>query len=162
ATVEQFCGQVALQPGDAPHHRGVIDPEILGGAGHRAAPGDRQHIAEVVPVNIEIPFRHFCTIVARFYGVDYGEMQEQREARSIWEDVMRTIGHFIGGKHVEGKSGRFADIYLPMTGEVQAKVALASKAELRAAVENAKAAQPAWAATNPQRRVRVLMKFLEL
>ncbi len=41
-------------------------------------------------------------------------------------------------------------------------MALASKAELRAAVENAKAAQPAWAATNPQRRARVLMKFLEL
>jgi malonate-semialdehyde dehydrogenase (acetylating)/methylmalonate-semialdehyde dehydrogenase len=75
---------------------------------------------------------------------------------------MRTIGHFIGGKNVEGKSGRFADVYQPMTGEVQAKVALASKAELRAAVENAKAAQPEWAATNPQRRVRVLMKFLEL
>ena len=49
-----------------------------------------------------------------------------------------------------------------MTGDVQAKVALASKAELRAAVENAKAAQPEWGATNPQRRVRVLMKFLEL
>ena len=39
---------------------------------------------------------------------------------------------------------------------------LASAAEVRAAVENAKAAQPAWAATNPQRRARVLMKFLEL
>ena len=49
-----------------------------------------------------------------------------------------------------------------MTGEVQAKVALASKAEVRAAVENAKAAQLAWAATNPQRRARVMMKFLEL
>src|SRR5690606_8187105 len=35
-------------------------------------------------------------------------------------------------------------------------------AELDAAVANAKAAQPAWAATNPQRRVRVLMKILEL
>ena len=39
---------------------------------------------------------------------------------------------------------------------------LASRAEMRAAVENAKAAQPAWAATNPQRRARVLMKFLQL
>src|SRR6202012_2424557 len=45
---------------------------------------------------------------------------------------------------------------------VQGKVALASKAEVRAAVENANAAQPAWAATNPQRRARVMMKFLEL
>jgi malonate-semialdehyde dehydrogenase (acetylating)/methylmalonate-semialdehyde dehydrogenase len=75
---------------------------------------------------------------------------------------MREIGHFIGGKHVPGKSGRTADVFQPMTGEVIAKVALASKDELRQAVENAKAAQIAWAATNPQRRARVMMKFLEL
>jgi malonate-semialdehyde dehydrogenase (acetylating)/methylmalonate-semialdehyde dehydrogenase len=75
---------------------------------------------------------------------------------------MREVGHFIGGKQVPGKSGRTADVFQPMTGEVIAKVALASKDELRQAVENAKAAQPAWAATNPQRRARVLMKFLEL
>src|SRR5690606_10985898 len=35
-------------------------------------------------------------------------------------------------------------------------------AEVRKAVENAKAAQPKWAATNPQRRVRVLIRFLDL
>ncbi len=75
---------------------------------------------------------------------------------------MREIGHFIGGKHVRGTSGQKADVYEPMTGDVIASVDLASKAELRAAVENAKAAQPAWAATNPQRRARVMMKFLEL
>src|ERR1700750_1215452 len=75
---------------------------------------------------------------------------------------MRSIGHFIGGREVKGTSGSTADVFEPMTGEVQAKVALASKAEVRAAVENAKAAQPAWAATNPQRRARVLMKFLDL
>ncbi|OYX87523.1 MAG: methylmalonate-semialdehyde dehydrogenase (CoA acylating), partial [Xanthobacter sp. 35-67-6] len=75
---------------------------------------------------------------------------------------MREIGHFIGGKHVPGTSGRHSDIWQPMTGEVVGRVALASRAEMRAAVENAKAAQPAWAATNPQRRARVLMKFLEL
>ncbi|QFU15250.1 CoA-acylating methylmalonate-semialdehyde dehydrogenase [Microvirga thermotolerans] len=75
---------------------------------------------------------------------------------------MREIGHFIGGKHVPGRSGRTADVFQPMTGDVIAKVALASKEELRQAVENAKAAQPAWAATNPQRRARVLMRFLEL
>jgi malonate-semialdehyde dehydrogenase (acetylating)/methylmalonate-semialdehyde dehydrogenase len=75
---------------------------------------------------------------------------------------MRKIGHFIGGKHVEGTSGRTAPVWQPMTGEQIAEVALASKAELRAAVENAMAAQPAWAATNPQRRMRVLMKFIDL
>jgi len=72
------------------------------------------------------------------------------------------LTHFIGGKHVKGTSGRFADAYWPMTGEVASRVPLASTKEVRAAVENAMAAQPAWAATNPQRRARVLMKFLEL
>src|SRR5260370_5055344 len=75
---------------------------------------------------------------------------------------MRSIGHFIGGKEVKGTSGRTADVFEPMTGEVRARVALASKAEVRAAVENAKAAQLGWAATNPQRRGRVMMKFLDL
>ena len=50
---------------------------------------------------------------------------------------MRSIGHFIGGKEVKGTSGRTADVFEPMTGDVQGKVALASKAEMRAAVENA-------------------------
>ena len=49
-----------------------------------------------------------------------------------------------------------------MTEEVAARVPLSEREEIRAAVENAKAAQPAWAATNPQRRARVLMKFVEL
>ena len=75
---------------------------------------------------------------------------------------MQELTHFIGGKQVRGTSGRFADGFQPMTGEVISKVPLASTAEVRTAVENAKAAQPAWAATNPQRRARVLMKFLEL
>ncbi|HYG87233.1 MAG TPA: aldehyde dehydrogenase family protein, partial [Azospirillum sp.] len=75
---------------------------------------------------------------------------------------MIELYHFICGKRVAGQSGRFADVYTPMTGEVAARVPLASKAEVRAAVENAKAAQPAWAATNPQRRARVMMKFLDL
>jgi malonate-semialdehyde dehydrogenase (acetylating)/methylmalonate-semialdehyde dehydrogenase len=75
---------------------------------------------------------------------------------------MRNIGHFIGGKHVPGASGRTAPVWQPMTGEQIGEVALASKAELRAAVENAAAAQIGWAATNPQRRARVLMKFLDL
>ena len=75
---------------------------------------------------------------------------------------MNTVGHFMGGEHVAGTSGREADILLPMTGEVQAKVSLATKAETDKAIELAAAAQPAWAATNPQKRARVMMKFVEL
>src|SRR5256885_12363245 len=75
---------------------------------------------------------------------------------------MRSIGHFMGGKEVRGTSGRTADVLEPMTGDVQAKLDLASKTEVRAAVKNARAAQAEWCATNPQRRARVLTKFLEL
>ncbi len=50
---------------------------------------------------------------------------------------MRQVGHFIGGKNVAGTSGRTADIYQPMDGSVIGKVALASAAELDAAVRNA-------------------------
>src|SRR6202142_3184222 len=75
---------------------------------------------------------------------------------------MREIGHFIGGKAVKGTSGRFGDIFDPNTGEVQAKVALAKHSEVEHAIANAQAAQPAWGATNPQRRARVLFRFLEL
>jgi malonate-semialdehyde dehydrogenase (acetylating) / methylmalonate-semialdehyde dehydrogenase len=70
--------------------------------------------------------------------------------------------HFIDGQRVPGTSGRFADVYDPSTGAVQARVALASTDEVRAAVDSAAAAQPAWAAAGPQRRARVLMRFLEL
>ena len=75
---------------------------------------------------------------------------------------MIDYGHFIGGKRVAGNSGRTSDVFQAMDGTVRGRAALASKAEVRAAVEDAKAAQPAWAAVNPQRRARVLMKFNEL
>src|SRR6202043_2738891 len=76
--------------------------------------------------------------------------------------AMRSIGHFIGGTEVAGTSGRTGDVYDPNTGEVQAKVAFADPAQVAHAIAVAQAAQPAWAATNPQRRARVLFKFLEL
>src|SRR5260370_20821066 len=75
---------------------------------------------------------------------------------------MRLIGHFIGGKQVAGTSGRKGDVYDPSTGEVQAKVDFADATEVERAITGAQAAQPAWGDTNPQRRARVLFKFIEL
>ena len=75
---------------------------------------------------------------------------------------MKEIGHWINGKIVKGMSGRFADVMNPATGEVQAKVALATKAELDAAAADAAKAQVKWGATNPQRRARVMMEFVRL
>jgi malonate-semialdehyde dehydrogenase (acetylating)/methylmalonate-semialdehyde dehydrogenase len=53
-------------------------------------------------------------------------------------------------------------VFDPNTGEVQARVAFAKRSEVEHAIAVAEAAQPAWGAVNPQRRARVLMKFLEL
>jgi malonate-semialdehyde dehydrogenase (acetylating)/methylmalonate-semialdehyde dehydrogenase len=76
--------------------------------------------------------------------------------------MARELMHFIGGRLVAGTSGRFDDVFDPNTGGVQARVPLASTAEVAAAIADAQAAQPRWAAMNPQRRARVLMKFLDL
>jgi len=75
---------------------------------------------------------------------------------------MQEIGHWINGRHVAGGSGRTADVMNPATGEVQAKVALATAAEMDAAIAAAAEAQVGWGATNPQRRARVMMKFAAL
>ena len=75
---------------------------------------------------------------------------------------MQELTHYIGGAHVKGTSGRFADVFNPATGEVQARVPLANAAEMDLAVQTAAAAQPKWAAVNPQRRARVMMKFVDL
>ena len=72
------------------------------------------------------------------------------------------IPHFIDGKRVAGQSTRTADVFNPSTGEVQAKVLMASSADIDAAVSSAVEAQKGWGATNPQRRARVMMKFIEL
>ena len=75
---------------------------------------------------------------------------------------MKELGHFIDGKLVKGSSGRFGDIFNPATGEVQAKVAFANRAEMRKAVEGSLKAFPEWSAVNPQRRARVMFNFKQL
>ena len=72
------------------------------------------------------------------------------------------IAHFIIGARVAGTSSRTSDIFNPATGAVTRKVALASVAEVGAAVAAAQAAFPAWADAPPLRRARVMFKFLEL
>lgn len=72
------------------------------------------------------------------------------------------LTHFINGKRVAGKSGRTAEVFNPAIGEVIGQVPLASAKEIGAAVAGAAAAAPAWAATNPQRRARVMMRFVAL
>ena len=75
---------------------------------------------------------------------------------------MKELTHFINGAQVKGTSGDFGDVYNPATGEVQAKLPLATPAEVSKAVEDAAEAQVAWGNTNPQKRARVMMKMVAL
>jgi malonate-semialdehyde dehydrogenase (acetylating)/methylmalonate-semialdehyde dehydrogenase len=74
---------------------------------------------------------------------------------------MRKIDHFIAGASF-ASGERQGDVFDPNNGGVQARVGLGSAADLARAMDAARAAQPAWAATNPQRRARVMFKFKEL
>ena len=76
--------------------------------------------------------------------------------------MVKELYHFIGGKQVNGTSGRFGDVFNPNTGEVQAQTPLASADEVRQAIGAAEQAFPEWAATNPQRRARVMFEFKRL
>ena len=75
---------------------------------------------------------------------------------------MRDINHFIDGASFTGASGRFGDVFNPNTGEVQARVQLATVAEMDTAVQAAQAAFEGWSTTNPQRRARVMFEFKRL
>jgi malonate-semialdehyde dehydrogenase (acetylating) / methylmalonate-semialdehyde dehydrogenase len=76
--------------------------------------------------------------------------------------MTEELGHFIAGKRVAGKSGRFGDVFNPAAGEVTARVAFADNSEIDAAVKAARDAFPAWAATPPLTRARVMFKYKEL
>jgi len=76
--------------------------------------------------------------------------------------MANDIGHYVDNRKVPGRSGRSGDVTNPATGEVTAKVAFASVEEVDAAVQVAKNAQFAWAATAPLRRQRVMFNLKSL
>jgi malonate-semialdehyde dehydrogenase (acetylating)/methylmalonate-semialdehyde dehydrogenase len=75
--------------------------------------------------------------------------------------MLRSIDHFIGGSSF-ASGERQGEVFDPNQGQVQAHVRLGTAADLARAMESARAAQPAWAATNPQRRARIMFRFKEL
>jgi malonate-semialdehyde dehydrogenase (acetylating)/methylmalonate-semialdehyde dehydrogenase len=78
------------------------------------------------------------------------------------EDSMTNLHHYVGGERIDGRSGRFADVFNPATGLVEKQVPLATAEEVGEAVAVAQAAWPAWAKTPPLRRARILDRFKSL
>lgn len=76
--------------------------------------------------------------------------------------MVHELSHYISGRRVGGTSGRYSDVFDPCRGKVQSRVPLASREEVQNAVAAAEKAQPEWGAMNPQRRGRILLKFVDL
>lgn len=66
-----------------------------------------------------------------------------------------VIGHWIDGQTVLG-SPRSQEVYNPATGVAEKRVLLAEKSTVEAAVASAEKAYPAWRATPPLKRARVM------
>jgi malonate-semialdehyde dehydrogenase (acetylating)/methylmalonate-semialdehyde dehydrogenase len=75
---------------------------------------------------------------------------------------LREVHHWVNGRTLTGSSGRFGDVFNPASGELQARVALATAAEVDSAVFAAAAAFPAWSVQPALRRARVLFRFREI
>ncbi|MGE0008954.1 MAG: CoA-acylating methylmalonate-semialdehyde dehydrogenase [Parvibaculaceae bacterium] len=76
--------------------------------------------------------------------------------------MVKSIPHYIGGRRVEGRSGRSSPVFNPATGEETGSLALASAGDVDEAVAAAGKAFPGWSATTPLRRARILNRFLRL
>jgi malonate-semialdehyde dehydrogenase (acetylating)/methylmalonate-semialdehyde dehydrogenase len=72
------------------------------------------------------------------------------------------IRHWIDGKPDERPAERLGDVFNPATGQVQARVALASPAVVDQAVASAKAAAASWKSTSLAKRTKILFAFREL
>ena len=78
------------------------------------------------------------------------------------QERITVYPHWIAGRAQPGASGRAGDVFNPSLGVVAARVSFASETEVDAAVQAARAAFPAWAATPALKRARVMFKFKEI
>jgi malonate-semialdehyde dehydrogenase (acetylating)/methylmalonate-semialdehyde dehydrogenase len=75
---------------------------------------------------------------------------------------MVTIPLWINGRAATSTSDRFGEVTNAATGQVIRRVPFANAADVDAAVTAATAAFPAWRATTPLRRARILARFRDL
>jgi len=75
---------------------------------------------------------------------------------------IKRVSHWIGGRLVEGQSGRSGPVWNPATGQQQARVDLASLEEVDASVSVAKEAFKSWRQVPLSRRAEIMFKFREL
>jgi malonate-semialdehyde dehydrogenase (acetylating)/methylmalonate-semialdehyde dehydrogenase len=105
---------------------------------------------------------------AKYHGVERQERSETdmtqvaEPTRGASEQGTARIHHWIGGRTVEGQSGRSGPVYNPATGAVAREVDFASVEEVDAAVAAARKAFPAWRATSLSKRTDILFRIRNL
>ena len=89
-------------------------------------------------------------------------MTEVATPPAAQEQDVRRITHWIGGRAVEGESGRSGPVFNPATGQQTGAVDFASVEEVDHAVRTAKEAYPAWRALSLSRRTELFFRIREL
>jgi len=88
-------------------------------------------------------------------------MQTAERVRDTESSELPTVGHLINGEKVPGE-GTTQPVYNPATGQVIRQVALAGRTTVEEAIAAAEAAYPAWRATPPAKRARIMYRFKAL
>jgi len=97
------------------------------------------------------------SIAEKFASMEYGPAPEDPREALVWlEAHSRRFGHFINGGWQPPAAGQFFETTDPSTGDVLARVAQGSAADVDAAVKAARAALPVWQSLSPHARARYL------
>jgi malonate-semialdehyde dehydrogenase (acetylating)/methylmalonate-semialdehyde dehydrogenase len=90
------------------------------------------------------------------------QLQERASATSTGAPASHAVPHWIGGRRVQGTSGRRGPVFNPATGEQAREVDFASIEEVDAAVAAARAAFPAWRSTSLSKRTEIMFRIRNL
>ena len=78
------------------------------------------------------------------------------------DQEVKRISHWIGGRVVEGQSGRSGPVYNPALGRQTGEVDFATREEIDLAVQTAREAFPAWRAMSLSKRTALFFTIREL
>src|SRR5207237_6246873 len=87
------------------------------------------------------------------------EMTELATPPVEQEQQVKRISHWIGGRHVQGQSGRSGPVYNPAIGRQTGAVDFATPEEVDSAVRAAREAFPAWRAISLSKRTAIFFRI---
>ncbi len=90
------------------------------------------------------------------------QLAERPNPQSPGGSRLGRVSHWIGGRIVEGTSGRSGPVYDPATGRQTRTVDFASADEMAEAVRVAQAAFPDWRATSLSKRTEIMFRIRNL